>query len=75
MLSKLIKIIITIIFFFISIQLAFSYELIIPKKKPDILILFIIPQKKPTLEQSQPKEIIKEQPKENIKRKIIQEIK
>ena len=59
MLSKLIKIIITIIFFFISIQLAFSYELIIPKKKPNIISLFIIPQKKPTVVQKQTKEITK----------------
>ena len=41
-----------IIFFLISIQLAFSYELVIPKKKPDILCLFIIPQKKPTEDQN-----------------------
>ena len=52
MLSKLIKIIITIIFFFISIQLAFSYELIIPKKKPSILSLIVIPQEKPAKDQT-----------------------
>ena len=70
MIFKLIKIIITTIFFFITIQLAFSQELIVPKKKPNILSLFIIPQKKPTLDQKQTKEIIKKQTKEIIKKKI-----
>ena len=72
--SKLIKIIITIIFFFISIQLAFSLELIIPKKKPNIFSIFIIPQKKPAEGQNQPKENIKDQSKVNIKNKIEQNI-
>jgi len=48
MILKLNKIITTIIFFLLSIQLAFSSEIILPKKKPDISILIVIPQKKPT---------------------------
>ena len=45
---KLLKIISIVIFFFISIQLAFSNEIIIPKNKPKILSLIIIPQEKPS---------------------------
>ena len=51
MLFKYNKIIIIIIFFFLSIQLTFSSEIIIPKKKPNILKLIVIPQKKPSKEQ------------------------
>ncbi len=45
---KLLKIISIIIFFLTSIQLAFSNEIIIPKNKPNILSLIIIPQQKPS---------------------------
>ena len=49
---KLLKIITINIFFFISIQLAFSDEIIIPKKKPSILSLIVIPQEKPSKDQT-----------------------
>ena len=52
MLFKSIKFIITIIFFLLSIQLAFSDEIIIPKKKPSILSLIVIPQEKPAKDQT-----------------------
>ena len=59
---KLLKIISIVIFFLTSIQLAFSNEIIIPKNKPNILSLIIIPQQKPTKNQ---KKIV-----ENVKEKI-----
>ena len=59
---KFLKIISIVIFFLISIQLAFSNEIIIPKNKPNILSLIIIPQQKPTKNQ---KKIV-----ENVKKKL-----
>ncbi len=59
---KLLKIISIVIFFLSSIQLAFSNEIIIPKNKPNILSLIIIPQEKPRKDQ----EIVVE----NITKKI-----
>ncbi len=59
---KLLKIISIVIFFFISIQLAFSNEIIIPKNKPNILSLIIIPQEKPLNNQ---KKVV-----ENVKKEI-----
>ena len=53
---KILKIISIVSFFLSSIQLAFSNEIIIPKNKPDILSLIIIPQEKPI---KNPKKVIK----------------
>ena len=53
---KLLKNISIVIFFLTSIQLAFSNEIIIPKNKPNILSLIIIPQEKPT---KNPKIVVK----------------
>ena len=59
---KLLKTISIVIFFLTSIQLAFSNEIIIPKNKPNILSLIIIPQQKPSKNQNK----IVEYPKKEI---------
>ncbi len=59
---KLLKIISIVIFFLTSIQLAFSNEMIIPRNKPNILSLIIIPQQKPSENQNK----IVEYPKKEI---------
>ena len=59
---KILKIISIVIFFLTSIQLAFSNEIIIPKNKPNILSLIIIPQQKPSKNQNK----IVENPKKKI---------